>query len=97
MSNIFSSLTTYAGKWELKNEVALDNEDKAMFSRAKVVSSEFGKSVCFFLKAGGQKYIPMSNQGVQLSIGDDVNLDKVSIQVLGKEGEEDILRAKISE
>lgn len=95
MSNIFGNLTVYAGKWNLKTEVSLDAEDKAMFSSAKVVSSEYGKSVCFFLKSGGQQYIPMSNQGVQLNVGDPVNLDKVSIQVLEKQGEEDILRAKI--
>ena len=97
MSNIFGNLTVYAGKWNLKSEVSLDAEDKAMFSSAKVVSSEYGKSVCFFLKSGGQQYIPMSNQGVQLNVGDNVNLDKVNIQVLEKQGEQDILRAKITE
>ena len=39
-------------KWEVKDEVALDEEDKAKFSSAKVVSSDFGKSVCLFLKNG---------------------------------------------
>ena len=95
MSNNFGNVPEDAGKWNLKSEVSLDAEDKAMFSSAKVVSSKYGKSVCFFLKSGGQQYIPMSNQGVQLNIGDNVNLDKVIIQVLGKKGEQDILRAKI--
>lgn len=97
MSNIFDNFTASTGKWTLKSEVSLAAEDKAMFSSAKVVSSEYGKSVCFFLKSGGQQYIPMSNQGAQLNIGDNVNLDRVTIQVLGKQGERDILRAKIND
>lgn len=96
MSNLFSGLTIYAQKWEVKDEVALDAEDKAKFTSAKVVSSDFGKSVCFFLKGGGQHYIPMSNQGEQLAVGDSVNLDAISIQILGRPGDKDIMRAKIN-
>lgn len=97
MSNIFSGVPVYGEKWQLKNEVALDAEDKAMFECAKVVSSDFGKSVCFFLKGGkGTQFIPMSNQGTQLSIGESVNLDAVTIQVLGRTGEKDIMRVKIN-
>lgn len=98
MSNIFSGIQIYGEKWEVKNEVALDAEDKAMFSSAKVVSSDFGKSVCFFLKGGrGTQFIPLSNQGKQLAIGDSVNLDNVTIQVLGRTGEKDIMRVKVNE
>ena len=74
----------------------MDAEDKAKFTSAKVVSSDFGKSVCFFLKGGGQHYIPMSNQGEQLAVGDSVNLDAISIQILGRPGDKDIMRAKIN-
>lgn len=97
MSNIFSGVQIYGEPWEVKAEVNLDAEDKAMFSSAKVVSSDYGKSVCFFLKGGkGTQFIPMSNQGVQLAVGDEVNLDAVTIQVLGRSGEKDIMRAKIN-
>lgn len=97
MSNIFSGIQIYGEKWQLTGEVALDAEDKAMFSSAKVVSSDYGKSVCFFLKGGkGTQFIPMSNQGVQLSIGDTVDLDKVTIQMLSRSGEKDIMRVKIN-
>lgn len=95
MSNIFSGLTVYAGKWSVKEEVVLDAEDRALFSSAKVVSSDFGKSVCFFLKAGGQNFIPLSTEGVQPAVGDSVNLEKCTVQVLEKQGEHDILRVKI--
>ena len=96
MSNIFSGVQIYGEKWQVKDEIVLDAEDKAMFNAAKVVSSDFGKSVCFFLKGGkGTQFIPMSNQGTQLNVGDDVNLDRVTVQVLGRTGEKDILRVKI--
>lgn len=96
MSNLFSNLTIYAGKWNVKAEMTLDAEDKAMFSSAKVVSSTYGKSVCFFLKAGGKNFIPMSTEGVQLAVGEEVNLDKCSIQILWKQGEADIYRVKVN-
>ena len=83
-------------EWEVKGEVSLDAEDKAMFSSAKVVSSEFGKSICFFLNIGGCQYVPMSNQGEQFAVGDTVSLDAITIQVLGRIGEKDIMRAKIN-
>ena len=94
MSNLFASLTVY-GKWNVIEEAKLDAEDKALFSKAKVVNSDFGKSVCFFLSNGsGVQYIPMSTEGEQLSV--EVNLDAISIQVLAKPGEKNILRAKIN-
>ena len=97
MSNIFSGVPVYGEKWQLINEVSLDAEDKAQFSSAKVVSSDFGKSVCFFLKGGrGTQFIPMSSQGEQLAVGADVNLDAVTIQVLGRTGEKNIMRVKIN-
>ena len=82
--------------WKVKDEVFLDDEDKAIFSSAKVVSSDFGKLVCFFLKGHGQQYIPFSYEGEQLAVGDTVSLDAISIQIWGKEGEKDIMRAKIN-
>ena len=83
-------------KWEVKDEVALDEEDKAKFSSAKVVSSDFGKSVCLFLKNGkGTQFIPLSTQGEQPAIGDNISLDAITIQVIGRANEKDIIRAKI--
>lgn len=84
-------------KWEVKDEVALDEEDKAKFSSAKVVSSDFGKSVCLFPKNGkGTQFIPLSTQGEQLAIGDNVSLDAITIQVIGRTSEKDIMRVKIN-
>lgn len=97
MSNFFKNIQVYAGKYSVKAEQKLDAEDIAMFSGAKVVTSEYGKSVCFFLKSGGQQYIPLSTMGLQKEPGESVDLEKVSLQVLERQGSQDILRAKINE
>lgn len=97
MSSLFSKLQVYAGKWNLKSSEALDAEDKEMFSSARVVSSNYGLSVCFFLKKGGQSYIPVSNNSKSVEVGDPVDLNKVVIETLSKEGEDDIMRVKICE
>ena len=96
MSNIFSGVQIYGEKWQVVDEVKLDAEDKAQFASAKVVSSDFGKSVCFYLTKGrGTQFIPMSSMGKQLPVGENVNLDDVTIQVLSRTGDKDILRVKI--
>lgn len=95
MSNLFSKLQVYAGKWNLVSSVALDAEDKALFKSAKVVDSNYGMSVCFFLQKGGQSYIPLSSNSIEMHVGDTVNLDKVEIETLSKEGESDIYRVKV--
>lgn len=97
MSSLFSKLQVYAGKWNLKSSTPLDEEDKSLFKGASVVSSNYGLSVCFFLKSGGQSYIPVSNNSKSVEVGDSVDLNKVVIETLSKEGEDDIMRVKICE
>lgn len=87
---LFNHKKESIGKWRCKAEVEIAPEDKEMFSSAKVVSSEYGKSVCFFLKRGGQEYLPINNLN-ELNIGDYVNLDTVLLQVFGKQNECDVL------
>lgn len=96
MSSLFANLRVYAEKWQLKSCVPMDAEDKALFSGAKIVDSQYGKSVCLFLKNGGQNFIPVSNNSIEVNIGDTVNLDKVEIETLGRSGEADIYRLKIN-
>ena len=84
MSNIFGGLTIYAQKWEVKDEVALDAEDKALFSSARVVSSDFGKSVCF-LFVNGKRYIPLEPTA-DVAIGDTLAVDKLKIVALNYTG-----------
>lgn len=91
--NIFSSLRVYAGKWNLKASRVFEAEEIAAVDKAEVVSSQFGNSVCFHFKAGGQSYVPLSNDS-NLAVGDTVDLSKAQVLTLSKEGESDIYRVK---
>ena len=92
---LFNNKKESIGKWKCKAEVKMASEDKVMFSSAKVVSSEYGKSVCFFIKVGGEQYIPISNFD-ELNTGDNVNIDTLLFQIFEKENEKDILRIKVN-
>lgn len=93
MVNIFSGLRKYAGKWQLKEERDFNEEEKASFKSATVVTSQFGLSVCFMLVGGQMAFIPLSNDS-QLTAGENVDLNKAKLLKLGKEGENDIYRVK---
>lgn len=91
--SIFSNLREYASKWNVKAKRAFSEEEKAEVASATVVPSQFGSSVCFFMKAGGQKYIPLSNTS-KAQVGQSINLDNAQLITLGKPGEEDIVRVE---
>lgn len=91
--NIFSSLRMYAGKWNLKSSRAFNPEEIAAVASATVVPSQYGNSVCFMMKAGGQTYIPLS-QNSSKSVGDTIDLSQAQLLTLEKQGENDILRVE---
>lgn len=92
--NIFETLRTYAGKWSIKSSRKFDDDEIDAVVKAKVVPSDYGNSVCFFMKSGGNKYIALSNDAT-VSVGDLVNLKEAQLLTLEKDGEHDILRVKI--
>ncbi len=92
--NIFEKLQVYGGSWNVINSRPFAAEEIAAVKSAQVVSSEYGNSVCFFMKAGGQTYIPLSNQS-SLTVGDDVDLTKAKILTLHRDGNDDITRIDI--
>jgi hypothetical protein len=94
--NIFAGLQVYAGKWQVVAEKTrgFNDEEKALIERAEVVPSEYGNSVCFFMKAGGQTYIPLSNQST-LGVGDSVDINKAKLLTLHRDGSADITRIDI--
>lgn len=92
--NIFGTLKTYSGKWSVKSSRKLEDEEINAVSRAEVVPSSYGNSVCFFMKSGGKKYIALSNNSTA-NVGDVVDFCKINLLTLQKEGEPDILRVKI--
>lgn len=92
--NIFNSLRVYAGKWSEKSSRKFDKEEIEATQQAKVVESQYGYSVAFFMKAGGQVFIPL-DQNSTLSPGDIVDLNKAQIVTLQRPGEKDIYRVRI--
>ena len=91
--NIFNSLRVYAGKWSEKDARAFAPEEIAAVQQAKVVESQYGLSVCFFMKEGGQTYIPL-DQNSNLAIDALVDLTKAQLVTLQRPGEKDIFRVR---
>lgn len=92
--NIFSALRVYAGKWNEKETKSFTSEEIALVDKAEVVESNYGLSVCFFMKAGGQSYIPL-DQNSSAAIGEQIDLTKAQVVTLEKKGEKDIFRVRI--
>jgi len=92
--NIFSALRVYAGKWSEKKVESFKAEEIALVDKAEGVESQYGLSVCFFMKAGGQSYIPL-DQNSSAAIGDTIDLTKAQVVTLCKQGENDIYRVRI--
>ena len=91
--NIFSALKVYAGKWQVSNKRAFSDEEVNAVDTAKVVTSQYGLSVCFMMKGGGMTYIPL-DQNSSLSEGDVINLKNAELITLHRDGDDDIYRVK---
>lgn len=92
--NIFSNLQVYAGKWAEKSRRNFSAEEISAVDSNVVVSSNYGLSVCFFMKSGGQTFIPLSTDA-SVGLGESVDLQKASLITLSKQGESDIIRVSI--
>lgn len=88
---VFDNLQVYGGSWNIVDSRVFDAEEIAAVKKAEVVSSQYGCSVCFFMKSGGQTYIPLSNQS-SLAVGDEVDLSKAKLLTLHRDGDGDIIR-----
>ena len=90
---IFDSLRIYAGKWSVSNSRNFTAEEIDAVERATVVASEYGNSVCFVMKSGGQSYIPLSTNSTK-GIGESIDLKDAKLLTLSKQGEADINRVE---
>lgn len=86
--NIFATLKSYANQFKVANTRAFSEEELNLVNDAKVVLSQYGMSVCFFMTDGCQKYIPLSRDSVACE-GDKVDLKKAKILTLIKEGSDE--------
>lgn len=93
MMNLFSNLKVYGGKWSVKSTRKFTTEEVALVDKAQVVDSQYGSSVCFFMKNGTTTYVPLSNDS-KAQVGDVIQLSDAEIVTLEKQGEADIQRIK---
>ena len=77
--------------WTVKESRPFNSEEIGMVSRAKVVPSDDGKSVCFFMNSGGKTYIPLSKQS-KLIVGDSFDMKTAKLITLCQKGKADITR-----
>ena len=90
---IFDKLNVYAQKWAKTGSRGFQAEEIAAVKNAVVVESDYGNSVCFFMKAGGQTYLPLSTES-NYNVGDEVDLTSAKLITLSKSGEADINRVE---
>ena len=88
--NIFETLKSYANQFKVANRRKFQQNELDLVNDAKVVLSQYGMSVCFFMKDGCQKYIPLSRDSVAAE-GDKVDLTKAEILTLKKEGSDETI------
>lgn len=88
---LLDGLRSFASSWEVTGSEKLSAADIKSVEKAEVVSSKFGLSACFFMKAGGRKYIPLSRD-VEAEEGDLIDLRDATVLTLSKDGEDDIMR-----
>ena len=81
---ILDSLRVYRGKWE--------ESGRQSFSQAELGEVS---SVCFLLKNGGMKFMPVSNTSKPTQVGDNVDLSRAEVITLSREGDDDIQRIEI--
>lgn len=92
--NILTTLRLYAEKWQVSKTQNFTQEEIDSVDNAVVVASQYGNSVCFFMKGGGQCYIPLS-QNSTLGVGESVDLSKAKLLTLSRKGDADIMRVEI--
>lgn len=91
---ILNHVTMYNGSWEVSNVSNFTAEEKALISKAKIVDSQYGLSVCLFMKNGQKGFIPLSNTSSG-NEGDVVDLETAKIIELERVGDAPIYRVEL--
>jgi hypothetical protein len=98
MNNVFSEfgLTIYGDNpWKVVNSRKFNENEIAAIRSNTVVDSKFGKSVCFYLKGGGQTYIPLSTRGNDATLGSSIDMAEAKLVTLHRDGDGDIVRVEL--
>lgn len=80
-------LRTYAGSWSEASRDKLSKIEQASIESIEIVEGQYGLSMCFLMKTGGKKFMPLSRDS-QLEEGDSVDIKSVEISTLERDGEE---------
>ena len=92
--NIFAGLTKYAQKYDVTDSRLFNAEELSLIVSAKIVPSQYGLSVCFYMKSGCQQYIPLSRDSVA-TVGDTVDVKTCKVLTLDKDGQDVINRIQL--
>lgn len=79
--------------WIVKEERSFTYEETEAVRNAVVVANQNGNSVCFYMKAGGQCYFPLTPDS-EIGVGENVELADLQILTLCKGGTDDIMRVR---
>lgn len=82
---------TVSPNWQLKSERNFTQEEINQVVKAVVVSSQYGNSIQFIMKTGAITYIPLE-QSSNLTTSTIIDITKVKLLTLEKDGESDIYR-----
>lgn len=92
--NIFATLTRYASKWSPTGNRPFTQEEIDAVERVQIVASTYGNSACFFMKGGGQCYIPMSRDASK-GVGETFDMKDARLLTLERDGDDPITRVVI--
>ena len=92
--NIFASMKMYAEKFQEKAKRGFTPEEINAVEKAEVCESQYGLSVCFFMKAGGMAFIPLDINSTAAP-GDVVDMTTAELVTIGRSGEDDKQRVRI--
>ena len=86
--NIFENMNDLVARWQVVKRRKFNADELSACVDNIVVSSEFGKSICFFHPDGSRTNIPLVSTS-DVTVGTKVNLDDCEIITLELEGTKD--------
>lgn len=90
--NLFDELLKhYCTKWAVKDERPFTEEEINCVDHNIIEKSQYGNSVCFFMKDGSKCYIPC-DINMTLGVGESIDMTIAKVITLQKDDEDDILR-----
>jgi hypothetical protein len=94
MSLFLNSGKEYGGSYTITKREKLAASDLANVASAAVVErGEFGPSICFTMKSGRSRYVPLGRDS-KLGIGESVDPAKVEILALDRPGDKTCYKAQ---